>query len=157
MGLGGGIAFAEYSTFQYAGVKTFDDAMTVTESFGETIYEEEGPIEVHYDHGGTAVLKEDASLSDDEIIFELTYNKAIIRPYIAQSSWERGEEGEMFTSFGIYADGNVDLALVMKIKDEILDGLKKKVVFSYLREDNGITGCTIKISPSNMERIQIRQ
>ena len=87
MGLGGGIAFVEFSSFHFVGEKQLEQEAMQTETFVRQIESENRPLIINYYHNDFHGNKKinivaDASLDDETIVFDVTYHPEVASIHI---------------------------------------------------------------------------
>lgn len=141
VGIGGGVAFAEYTSFSYGGEKVIGGGQTDVVRI-EQERKAGQPFSLALYDRDTEIV-EDSSLDDGHLVFEIEYYGEYTEPYV-ESYTEEGEEGpEEF--FYVWQDGKNELGMVWKLKDEVLDAVKERKVYDYKME-NGIKKITVYMS-----------
>lgn len=127
MGVGGGIAFGEYSSFRYLGETRVGREHMVTETLSVT-RDPEKPFSI--ETGGwnwqNVHVETDSTLPDDTLVFQVEYNEMAVTPYI-----EREKSGMNRERFFLWSDVNGDLEVLWECKDELLEDLKQRSFHSY--------------------------
>lgn len=146
-GLGSGLTVSEASSFTYMGQKKAGPVDIKTETF-ECTFEpkEDGRFMVRRYYGGQTSsdgLLPDAKLPENTIRFEVTYNSAVVRPYL---EYEEDEYAVIRTRY--VSD---DFGIFMECKDQVLQELKDKKISSYRVLD--IEEIKIFVNPSSMEEV----
>ncbi|MBT9778966.1 hypothetical protein GPL15_21040 [Clostridium sp. MCC353] len=94
MGIGGGISFAEFSSFTYGGEKILDGEMSTVE-IKQTVPEDADEIIIRtygYDRRKVQIV-EDSSIAKDEILVEVTCNTDLVEPIMEeQRNYENDTE-----------------------------------------------------------------
>lgn len=99
-GIGTGVAFVEYSSITYAGEKKIGQESLVTEEFDFTFQPEAGGVMVvsrRYSDGQPCVLEEDASVPENMVRYQVTYNPDTVTPELvfheneAESDQQQGD------------------------------------------------------------------
>lgn len=97
-GIGSGIAFAEYSSFRYAGKKLVGAENLVTREFDYAFDPSLGKIAIsadYYDMGsryGDKLLESDSTVPEGTIRYQITFNEQTIRPYLDYDEEEFDED-----------------------------------------------------------------
>lgn len=160
VGLGSGIAFGEFSSFRYGGEKKLGGEITV-ETLRKTVPEQAKTvyIEARGFRSWDIRIEEDGAVAPDEILVEISCNKAVIVPSIHSmedlSNYEEGRRLELgetayFLDF-TYRNMEDEFSSFLKVKDELLGAFKNRMIYSY--STDYIEGVVIKASPELAERI----
>ena len=164
-GFGCGIAFAQFSSFDYAGETIIGSGQTEQKTIVADLTDK-GEIYLNaVARGDKFEVVEDASVAVDEIAFDISYDPAFIDPEIGVDSnsytvthedpmEDTGyyEEEEYYENFYIYGYTGDDVEYFFKAKDALLGDLKKKKIGSY--EIQEISAVTVRINPANMDRVE---
>ena len=171
-GLGCGIAFAQYSGFDYAGEKRIGDDNLKTETVEKDI-DSDGTIEIMYPGYRCDVsVVADENVPIDKINFDVTYNTEVISLYISKYNdvyttytddsfdedgalIEEGhevEEKEINFVFGKYKNDR-DIDTMFKVKDELLKDIKNKQIGNYYVTD--FDSIVIRVNPANYDRVRL--
>ena len=166
-GFGCGIAFAQFSSFDYAGETIIGSGQTEQKTIVEDL-NDKGEIYLGgMRRGDKFEVVEDASVAVDEIAFDITYDPVFIDPQIGTDSNNTTavvhyedtvdgtgyyEEEEYYENFYIYGYTGDDMEYFFKAKDALLGDLKKKKIGSY--EIQEISAVTVRINPANMDRVE---
>lgn len=202
MGIGSGIAFAEFSSFRYGGEKSLGREMDTVKLLQQV---PEGTEEVIIHSIGyyrnRIQIVEDSSLEKNEMIVEVTCDTHIIEPVIEETKEldeeessdenpeyviDEGGTGEaeenmpdegmtegtdetleetepekapspqkaVYTLNYYYYNSYDDLSEFFKMKDELMECIKTRVVYSYPYEE--VEKVVIKASPELAGRIILR-
>lgn len=177
-GLGCGVAFAQYSKFEYVGVKYIGDGKTESGTVESTL-EADGKICVEsYGVSESMELVADTNVPADKIYFDVVYNperislgveKVIPTNEIAYIVKTVDENGNEITTEEYYDENEEDADRTMyyigrwknhdevydffEIKDELLSDLKKKKIASYT--DIIIESITVRVNPANADRVEL--
>ena len=170
MGIGGGISFAEFSSFRYGGEKILNGEMS-TVNLQQTVPEDADEIVIRtygYDSRRVRIV-EDSSMAAGEILVEVTCDADAVEPIIEEledyvyneGPEEISDEPETAlqkTKKVVYAlnyyYSNDDLTEFFKMKDEFMECIKNRVIYSY--SYNEIQGVLIKVPLGLSERITLR-
>ena len=170
-GLGCGIAFAQYSGFDYAGEKRIGDENLKTETVEKDI-DSDGTIEIMYPgYRSDVSVVADENVPIDKINFDVTYNTNEIDLRISKYNdvyttytddyydddgnlidGNEVEKKEIKFVFGTHKDDR-DIDTMFKIKDELLKDIKNKKIGNYYVP--GFESIVIRINPSNYDRVEI--
>lgn len=151
MGVGGGVAFGEFSTFRYGGEKHLNGELTevnLQKRLPEDV--QNLTLSVRRFDLSSVRLEPDSSLADNQISIQVLCQKDIITPYIVE------ETDQPETVYALnYAFHNSDdgLSKFFQVKDILLEGLKNRVVYSY--HDDYIMEVVVKAPPELADRILI--
>lgn len=163
-GFGCGIAFAQFSSFDYAGETIIGSGQTEQKTIVEDLNDKG---EIHLGgmrRGDKFEVVEDAGVAVDEIAFDITYDPVFIDPlvdsdvynyneyYGDDNSVERVYDENSYEEFYIYGYTGDDVEYFFKAKDALLGDLKKKKIGSY--EIQEISAVTVRINPANMDRVE---
>lgn len=144
-GIGCGVAFAEFASFQYMGEKMIGEEQIETKTFELSVPEEEHEVWFHwYPYEGMEVTRaEDAQMQPGEIVVEVTCNTNFIEPEVVQVSNEIFLEG--YGRSGSFGE-------IMKYKDELLNCLKNRQVYEW--KTSTIQKVVIRGNAQTLEKIQ---
>ena len=151
-GLGCGISFAQFSSFDYAGKKIIGsentESKTLTGEISSAGYIYIDDLRRYYD----AEVVGDDTVPANEIVFDITYNPDLIDPQLGHD-WNinDGENERAFDSYYIYGYRGDDIQYFFEIKDEFLADIKEKKIGSYEVQD--IVSVTVRLNPNNMNRL----
>ena len=151
MGIGAGVAFWEYSSFQYEGERMLGQTETKTKVLEYEIPKGTGKKEIllrqcqEQEH----TLIEDKKAPENVIQYEVTYNPEYIEPRLYFSDGVEGYKGELYLS-GNNMKGECEFLL--ENKDQILNDLKNKKIATYKYER--ITKVKIRINPKTMKKVE---
>lgn len=147
IGVGGGVTFAEFSSFRYAGERVLGAESMKEATMERNITDPEKPIvlNAHYasSYGAEIEIREDPSLKPDEIAFDITYNEDAVHVYISG----RDEDNQYY----LHCQHNSSYGL--NYKDDILNSLKNREIPSYRLES--IESYVIRVAPENVGRIEM--
>lgn len=162
MGIGSGVAFAEFSSFDYGGRKLINGEMTRI-TLEQKIPEQTETIRFFVNGYSSRRVRfeTDDSMETDTVSVEVFCNQNVISPYIREEKkinqaeveeTEYLEEGEAVYLIDYNYNNSYDeVSEFFKIKEEFLEGIKKKVIYSYSNED--IEKVVIKAPSELMERM----
>lgn len=155
-GIGTGVAFSEFSSFDYSGEKTVGNVNVITETLDYTYQpSEEGPVTIlnnyyfYRDGRKDARFIKDESVPENTIRFQVTYNERAVSPYLIFSDGEQHADGEYEDPYvGIRFDYlQDDLEVFMSCKDQILEDLKERRIGSY--RTITVEKVTVSINPAS--------
>lgn len=150
-GIGTGIAFGEYSSFEYDGTVYLGEEVTEEIDYSFNPSEDEAVL-LNYcqwgDRTKDTLIVEDASIPIGVVRYKVTYNEKLVRPELI--FWdvenEKSERRVVVELAGNYLGD--DFTLLMENKDKILEGLKQKKIASYTIDD--IMDVEILVNPESM-------
>lgn len=147
-GIGTGISFLEYSSLEYGGKQMLYEGESITDVFTLDFNKDViGEMLTINDHTYSASCKievlSDPNLSQNEIVFEITYQKGSGRPIIEKHKAEENvyiikQENENAKS---------EFEIFMDYKSHFLKDIKNGMISEYIRENRW--DCNIKVSPEN--------
>lgn len=161
-GFGCGIAFAQFSSFEYAGERVVGMENTEQKTIVKNI-DSEGEIILNgIFWKNMPEIVEDDSVALDEIAFDITYDPELIDPQVGidQYSYEVADDyadnsdtvtAGCYENFYIYGYRGDDVKYFFEIKDVLLEDLKDKKIGSY--EVREIAEVTVRINPANIGRV----
>ncbi|MBD9219999.1 MAG: hypothetical protein EGQ35_06775 [Clostridiales bacterium] len=168
-GLGCGIAFAQYSGFDYAGEKRIGDENLKTETVEKDI-DSDGTIEIMYPGYRCDVsVVADENVPIDKINFDVTYNTEVISLYISKfyttctddqfdedgaliEEENEVEQKEINFGFGRYKNDS-DIDTMFKVKDELLKDIKNKQIGDYYV--TAFDSIVVRVNPANYDRVRV--
>lgn len=156
MGLGGGISFAEFTSLRYGGEKSLTGDMTVVSiKKNAPVDTEKIYIETEWHDLRYIEVEADSSLPKGQIALEVTCDEQAVSPYLEEQKGASESEGEAVYTMGYryHYGSDSELKTFMEVKDEMLSGLKKRVIYSFSTED--VQKAVIKVSPELVDRIII--
>lgn len=175
-GIGVGIIFMEYSSFEYMGEKNLSGGAVTTETFTKHFSrgdagDKESWVSVYGLGNGDISLETSKKVAIDKIQFVVEYNQSNVNTiHIDQDDTnertcydfyeETGEYYEeptkSYTEYTISAvektDGAIDT--LMRYKDEFLENIKQKKFYKYNYEC--IRSIKVVVNPKNKDLVQIR-
>lgn len=145
IGIGGGVTFAEFSSFTLEEEKVVGTEYRETNEVKEKIAQESGNIYVVFDgvKRKNVVIETDANLGPDEIEFETEYNGKALSTYFHVNK----EDNEYYFD---YYDKDF---YWMNYMDDILNSIKHKKIPNYQWEYYGKH--VVRVAPVNEERIVV--
>lgn len=150
MGIGTGISFLEYSEFTYGGKQElYENSMakdTFILDFDGMVTDNEGKINDYFSYHQPEVVS-DSSVSENQIVFEINYNKAFGTPSVVKE-----DRGNIFNITKDYEDAKSDLEIFMDCKNRILRDIKSGVITEYTSDTE--LKCNIKVAPGNVARVR---
>lgn len=169
-GVGAGFAMTEWSSLEYGGTKLLGSDHLVTENFDFTLKDDgsriilEAGCDANRCRNG---IEEDPSVPEGIIRYQVTYNQAVVEPFLqyepydrvlaagGEVSKEQEEEpapvicGALRLMRSWHGD---EFRLFMENKDEMLNDLKSGRLSSYEVAD--ITDVKIRINPATRPRVE---
>ncbi len=154
-GVGTGVALVEYGSFAYGGEKQLGAEHLVTKTFDHAFDTEKGSVVLGCDWWGDesgSEVETDASVPAGTVRYEITYNEAMVSPYLFFEESEADADGgeppvQGYLHMGM-RDTASDFEMWMLCKDDVLANLKQHRVCSY--DVAYITDVRIKINPETM-------
>lgn len=160
LGLGSGIAFAEFSSFQYGGEKNFSGEMTAI-TLSQTLDEDIDTVYIQQrgNFNGKMLIEADSSLPVGQIAFEVMCNEKIVTPFLQEEKemYRRGEYKKIGPGEAVYSlDFNYynmdnEMSSFIKGKDELLEAVKNRVVYNY--KTDYVQDVVIKAAPDLVDHI----
>lgn len=151
IGIGAGVAFAEYSSFTYAGQRVPEQAQAQTQSFTAKVDQGAEQIVISGNSSGIYPLEETARIEVSEdlepgtVQLDLQYQS--IGPKI-RASWDQSDPASMIR---LYWTGGDDIALLMSYKDQILEDIRGRQVGDYVAAL--LTEAVITVNPADEAKI----
>lgn len=162
-GLGTGIAFSEFSSFEYAGEKTVGEIAMATHDFDYTFEpSEDEKLEIRNHYYGREYFTEetlilDETVPENTVRFQVTYNTKAVAPYAdLTEEIEYLEDDEEKTHPYVsmrYSYKQDDLELFMSGKDQLLKDLKNRKIGSY--ETVTVESVKVLINPSSSDYVYL--
>lgn len=164
IGIGGGIAFAEFSALSYGGdIDLSGELKQVT--LQQALPENTKSIRFYvrgYDSGRIRVIA-DSAMAKGQISIDVICDQEVVVPYIQDEqefyggiSENTGENGDTAFMLGYsYRHSNRDTSNFFKVKDDLLKGLKERKIYSYSRED--VKEVVIKAPPELVDSITVER
>lgn len=148
-GLGGGIAFTEFSRLSYGGKEMLGEPDMRTENF-DVKFESGKRQEVSglYPRQGNYILQIEESIPKNTVRFCVTYNADVITPY---TDWDKYNDRILLSYY--WHDTYDDIAYMMKAKDVILQNLKEGKLVSFDVPD--LENVTILVNSETAENIWV--
>lgn len=167
-GIGTGIAFGEYSAFDYEGKVLLGEDKLVTKSFEYTFEpESEGNIILSDCFWGDwekdSLVVEDQSIPVGVVRYQVTYNKDMVRPELIfwkmteaekdentaeeQESVQEKKREKTVLELRCFTQQD-DFAIMMEHKDRILEDLKNKKIAEY--EAVSVTDVSVHVNPDTL-------
>lgn len=143
-GLGMGVAFGEYSGFQYGGEVVLAGKDSETEWVTAPVFEESEKIYLPEEMKDLEDIVYSDEVPEDEVWFQVTYNGAVSQ--ISVSTWLKGDSNNKKKKEYIsLSPESGDLKSFMQIKDAVLADLKNSRISSY--QIQGIEKIRAKANP----------
>lgn len=153
MGIGGGIAFAEFSSFRYGGEKEMGTEMSTVELI-RSVPKDAAEIRIdgldYYRNMGRVRIVEENSLAGNEFKIEVTCDKNRLVPFIEEEQMDEG----IYYILNYNYNRSEDVADFFQRKDELLEGMKNRVIYSYTYRES-VQDIVIKAPAGLAERIVI--
>lgn len=151
-GVGSGVAFAEYSSFEYGGEQVLENSRYITKKLSYKVSKPESEdaektelnIEMaHWYYGFSTV--EDTAVPKDEVRFEIQYlsDRKDITPKIVERTVVDDDALE-FINLNVDYEYN-DFRDVMRVKNPLLEDLKAHRICDY--QMDGIKSVEIHVNP----------
>lgn len=165
-GVGVGVAMVEYSSLQYGGEKFLGEDHLTKKVLEFQMPENGGTVLLgenqRYDLKRVTELVEDSQVAEGIVQYEITYNGALVEPYLQFDEYEQDEQEKQAGEYeqNEYA-GSVrvvldyqgdDVQLFLESKDKILDDLKEKRIASY--RTIYVTEIVVKVNPETMPYVE---
>lgn len=152
-GIGSGVAFAEYSNFEYGGEKVLEDSKYITKTLTYQVPKQEDAeakqklyVEILEGHW-RSTIEEDASVPKDIIRFEIQYltDRKDIKPKVEERTWtNQGDKVKQYIQLDSAYSYN-EIRDFMRIKDVLLEDLKAHTLSDY--QMDGIKSIKILVNP----------
>lgn len=156
VGIGAGVAFGEYSGFEYGGEKTLDIGKIETMTLEQKIATGKNANKtfVYNCYDSEYVVKEDKKVPEGMVRFEVSYYSDYISPELKYNkNVEMSESGidsdELYLAY--YQSAN-EMELFMEVKDDILSDLKNGKISSY--SFSPVEKVVVKVNPKTMKYIE---
>ncbi len=157
-GFGCGIAFAQFSSFEYAGKRIVGSENIEHKTIEKDLIDSG---EIHLDsflyHDNFSLIA-DENVPVNKIVFDIDYNPDAIDPRIEGDVYSNDvdlgmqNEGEQQNqNFYMYGYKDDDMKYFFDAKDVFLSDIKQGKIGSY--EIEYISEFTVRINPANMDRI----
>lgn len=164
MGIGGGVAFAEFSSLSYGGDISLSGEMKQV-TLKAPLPENTNSVHFYvrgYDSNKIRVVG-DSSLKKDQISIDVLCDQEVFTPYIQDGKDLYGDEYKEDSENGnivfmidySYHNNNRDMFNFFKVKDDLLKGLKERKIYSYSSE--AVEEVVIKAPPELVDRITVER
>lgn len=162
-GIGTGIAFKEYSSFEYLGQKNIGGNKTDTVILTEDLDKKEGNqrlsvIGVKVEKGNIT-LETSKKIPKDKIQFVVEYNASNVKDihvnenrYDEYGCYENEPSWKEYYISSVVKDNN-EIDQILRHKDEVLENIKQKQFYEYNYER--IRSIKVVVHPSNKELIDL--
>lgn len=151
IGIGAGVAFAEYSSFTYAGQRVPERAREQSQSFTVAVDPEANWIEISGRSPGLEQLMEAARIEVSEDLepgtVRLDFQYRSMGPQI-RVSWDQSPLGN---TIRLYWTGGSDMDMLMSYKDQILEDIRNHQLGDYVAIQ--LTEAVITVNPADAEKI----
>ena len=152
-GIGSGVAFAEYSNFEYGGEKVLENSKYITKTVNYQVPAQENEeakqkLYVEIIEGRwCSTIEEDASVPKDTIRFEIQYltDRKNIKPKVQERTWTNQSNKEKKYIQLDSAYSYHEIRDFMRIKDVLLEDLKAHTLSDY--QMDGVKSVKILINP----------
>lgn len=160
-GIGSGVAFAEYSKFEYSGSKVLEGSKYLTKTVSCQVdvkgMEKENQSVVYLDSTRHYRIVEDESVAKDCIKADIKYltDREDMQPEFISEHYYADEEHADGTYLFLDCDfvhGQEDMRILMRAKDMVLADLKKKQIGDY--HADGVEEVIIRIHPESEFRLE---
>ena len=94
-GVGAGLTMVEWSSLEYGGTKLLDSEYLVTEDFDFTLKDDGSTLilgESYYTNRYLDGIVEDSSVPEGIVRYQVTYNQALVDPFLQYIPYDREEE-----------------------------------------------------------------
>lgn len=154
-GVGVGIAFSEWSSFEYLGEKTMGGKEKKTDTLTEKIEEKEGKHTTVYieslDPEETAItLETSKKVPEDEIRFIVEYNPNNVKEVHIDK--EELEDQSLVYYISPVSSEVDSFEMFMNCKDELLENIKEKKFYNYTYDT--IQSIKVVVHPSNKDFVE---
>ena len=159
MGIGGGVAFEEYSSFEYGGIKYPEGTKEFTYEKTFSLDNKKTYQADTYFCDAKCSIVEDDSVAKDEILLRVKYNSMLDKEnYSVEMSSEEIEiDDELRTVLSFYRtydNSSSDFERFMKAKDQILKDLKEHKLCEYRYYDE-VESVEILVNPKAKFNIEL--
>lgn len=145
IGVGGGVTFGEFTSFQYVGERVVGNEYMKQELITRKIPDIMAPIMVDSDYSSDwwdeVKVEADPSLKPDEIVFDLTYNQQGVTIYV-----EEGVENNRYRIRYAYRD-----FYGLEYMDDMLNAIINREMPIF--DVNYFGGQIIRVAPENVDRV----
>lgn len=149
-GIGGGIAFAEFSALSYGGQQALVEPDMRTGNYDVAFQPEDGTCKIVFGNGwGPMNIQTDLSVPADTVRFHATYDADRVEPYALLEQ----EEGRAVFSWH-WTDTQDDVALMLEAKDVVLQNLKEGKIVSFY-SPRVVEEVTVWVNPKNVDDVEI--
>lgn len=153
MGIGAGVAFWEYSSFQYVGERLIGNEKNQTRTMEYKIpkTKEKKKILLRQCMEETHILVKDKKVPEDVILYDVTYNSEYVEPVLYYNKMSEDEyRGELYLSGH---NKKSDVEILLENKDRILNDLKNKKIAFYQYGEQ-IKKIKIRVNPNTMNKVE---
>ena len=162
IGIGSGIAFAEFAGVEYGGIKTLQSSQqTTTDEYHFSFDEDQQSININNynyypnDNVNQINVEADDSLKKNEIIFVIEH-PVDTRAYVSQED-EYGEKADGTSYQRNFAKFNINIYnsefSVFKYTDAFVEALKENRIYDYQFQIN--SNITVKVAPSMVDHVYL--
>lgn len=164
MGIGGGVAFAEFSSLSYGGDISLSGEMKQV-TLQASLPENTNSVHFYvrgYDSNKICVVG-DSSLKKDQISIDVMCDQEILTPYLQDEKALYGDDYKEDSENGnivfmiscSYHNNNRDTFNFFKVKDDLLKGLKERKIYSY--SSDVVEEVVIKAPPELVDSITVER
>ena len=162
IGIGSGITFAEFTALSYGGDINLSGEMKRV-NLQTTLPENTKAVQFYingYDSGKISVIG-DSTLAKDQISIEVVCDQEQITPYLhdeGELTLDGKASGESAAAYLLsyrYRGTNRDTFNFFKVKDDLLEGLKERKIYSY--SNDYVQEVIIKAAPELVEHIMVER
>ncbi len=176
-GIGVGVTMVEWSSLKYSGTKQLGSEYLVTGNFDFELKDDGSKVILersYYTNRFLEEIEEDPSVPEGIVRYEVTYNSALVKPYLDYLEYDTQEEtesaakaapgeetdpaaeepvysGELRLMRSYFGD---DFQIFMENKDEMLNDLKNGKLSSYEVVD--VSSVKIRMNPATAARVENR-
>ncbi|MBQ3111637.1 MAG: hypothetical protein IJC70_02055 [Firmicutes bacterium] len=150
VGLGCGVAFAQYSQFEYVGERQIGAEELTQVTLTEQL-QHDGDILINTWASLEKAVQADASVAKDVICVDVAYNDQWVTLYgLQKGHWNAEDCDDFWLGWGDEA-GN-ELNMLFAVRDAVLADLKEHQIGSYNVTD--IDKIVVRVHPDNVERVK---
>ncbi|MBQ2699389.1 MAG: hypothetical protein IJF62_05570 [Firmicutes bacterium] len=150
VGLGCGVAFAQYSQFEYVGERQIGAEELTQVTLTEQL-QHDGDILINTWASLEKAVQADASVAKDVICVDVAYNDQWVVLFgLKEDTWANEEDDAFWLGWGDAA--NDDLEILFALRDAVLADIKEHQIGAYDIAD--IETVTVRVHPDNVERVK---
>ena len=164
MGVGMSMSFLEFASMSYGGIKVIEPDKSYVQTFSTTLPAEDFSqlvISKNYAYKDSKVdIIKSEDIPDNEVNFEITYDSSLLEPnvllfedydYSQADADTQPEDLPKTLTFVLDTDYYNEFATFMSLKDDLLESLKSKTLYTYKLKS--IYDVKITVSPETYEKI----